>query len=133
MARPALKRIRKRTREAIVNRLGPIYDRLNQRERDALNRLGPIYDRVNNQTGTGIAPNLLKTGLEIGSKALNSEFGKKLINKGIDNIPNLFKFGASKVKNKNIKKALNSEIADMVVSEAQGRARKKYNSKNLFG
>ena len=53
---------------------------------------------------------------------------KKLINKGIDNIPNIFKFGASKVKNKNIKKTLKSEIADMVVNEAQGRARKKYNS-----
>ena len=58
---------------------------------------------------------------------------KKLINKGIDNIPNIFKFGASKVKNKNIKKALKSEIADMVVNEAQGTARKKYNSTNLFG
>ena len=133
MARPALKRIRKRRREAIVNRLGPIYDRVNQRERDALNRLGPIYDGINNQTGRGIGSNLLKTWLDIGSKALNSEFGKKLINKGIDSIPNVFKFGASKVKNKNINKALNSQIADMVVSKAQGRARKKYNSKNLFG
>ena len=133
MARPALKKIRKKRREAIVNKLGPIYNIVNQRERDALNRLGPIYDRINNQTGRGIGSNLLKTGLENGSKAINSEFGKKLINKGIDSIPNVFKFGASKVKNKNINKALNSQIADMVVSEAQGRARKKYNSKNLFG
>ena len=98
MARPAQKKIRKKRREAIVNRLGPIYDIVNQRERDAFNRLGPIYDRINNQTGRGIGSNLLKTGLEIGSKALNSEFGKKLINKGIDSIPNVFKFGASKVK-----------------------------------
>ena len=104
MARPALKKIRKKRREAIVNRLGPIYDIVNQSERDALNRLGPIYDRINNQTGRGIGSNLLKTALEIGSKAINSEFGKKLINKGIDSIPNVFKFGASKVKNKNIKK-----------------------------
>ena len=58
---------------------------------------------------------------------------KKLINKGIGNIPNLFKFGASKIKNKNVKRALNSEIADLVVNEAQGRARKKYNSSKLFG
>ena len=52
---------------------------------------------------------------------------KKLINKGIDSTPNIFKFGASKLKNKTINRALNSEIADLVVNEAQGRARKKYN------
>ena len=75
----------------------------------------------------------MKAGFDLGSKALGSEFGKKLINKGIDNIPNLFKFGASKIKNKNVKRALDSEIASMVVNEAQGRARKKYNSTNLFG
>ena len=114
LARPALKKIRKKSREAIINRLALIYDRVNQ-------------------TGSSIGTDLLKTGLDLGSKALGSEFGKRLINKGIDNIPNLFKFGASKVKNKNFKKALESEIADMVVSEAQGRARKKYNSTNLFG
>ena len=71
-------------------------------------------------------------GFDLGSKALSSEFGKKLINKGIDNIPNIFKFGVSKIKNKNAQKVLNSEIADLVVNKAQGRARKKYNSKDLF-
>ena len=74
---------------------------------------------------------ILKAGLNLGSNALGCKFGKKLISKGIDNIPNIFKFGTSKIKNKNIKKALNSEIADMVVSEAQGRARKKYKSTNF--
>ena len=74
---------------------------------------------------------ILKAGLNLGSNALGYKFGKKLISKGIDNIPNIFKFGTSKIKNKNIKKALNSEIADMVVSEAQGRARKKYKSTNF--
>ena len=48
--------------------------------------------------------NLAKVGLELRSKALNSSFGKKLVNKGIDNIPNIFKYGASKIKNKNVKK-----------------------------
>ena len=115
LARPALKKIRKNRREAIMN------------------RLGPVYNRVNNQTGSGLGSNLVKAGFYLGSKAISSEFGKKLINKGIDNIPNLFKFGASKIKNKNVKQALNSEIADLVVNEAQRRARKKYNSTNLFG
>ena len=50
---------------------------------------------------------------------------KKLVNKGIDTIPDIFKFAVSKIKNKNVKKALNSDIADMVVDEAQNRAKKK--------
>ena len=116
LARPTLKTIRKKRREAIINRLNPIYDRV-----------------VNNQTGRGLGSNLVKARFDLGAKALGSEFGKKLINKGIDNMPNRFKFGASKIKNKNVKRALNSEIADLVVNKAQGKARKKYNSSNLFG
>lgn len=56
------------------------------------------------------------------------EIGKKPINKGIDNIPAIFKFGESKIKNKNIQKALQSEIADMVVEEAQNKVKNKYDS-----
>ena len=79
LARAALKKIRKKRREAIIN------------------RLGPVCNRVNNQTGSGLGSNLVKAGFDLGSKAISSEFGKKLMNKGIDNIPNLFKFGASKI------------------------------------
>ena len=57
---------------------------------------------------------------------LGCEFGKKLIKKGINNTPNIFKFGVSKIINKNVKKALSSDIADMVVDEAQNRAKNKY-------
>ena len=103
-----------------------------RRRQEIINRLNPIYDRVNSQTGSGLGSNLVIAGFDLGSKALSSEFGKKLINKGIDNIPNIFKFGVSKIKNKNAQKVLNSEIADLVVNKAQGRARKKYNSKDLF-
>ena len=56
--------------------------------------------------------------------ALNLE--KKLINKGIDNIPGIFKFGVSKIKNKNVQDALSSDIAEMVVDKAQNRAKNKY-------
>ena len=62
------------------------------------------------QSGKGMASNLPKIGLTMGSKAANSSFGKKLMNKGIDNIPNIFKYGVSKTKNKNIKMAINSDI-----------------------
>ena len=72
----------------------------------------------------GLGSEFFKTGLKLGSKVLGSEIGKKVINKGIDNIANIFKFGASKIKNKTINNALNSEIADLVVNEAQGRATK---------
>ena len=64
----------------------------------------------------------------MGSKALKSSFGKRLINKGIENIPNIFKFGVSKIKNKNLKRALDSEVADMVVEEAQKKVAYKYDS-----
>ena len=49
----------------------------------------------------------------MGSKAINSVLGKKLMDKGIENIPNLVKQGASKIKNKNIQRALDSEIAKL--------------------
>lgn len=54
----------------------------------------------------------------MGSKALKSSFGRRLISKGIDNIPNIFKYGVSKIQNKNLKRALDLEVADMVVEEA---------------
>ena len=80
------------------------------------------------QSRKGLESNLVKAGFDLGTKALSSEFGKKLINKGIDNIPNIFKFGVSKIKNKKVQKALSSDIADMVVAEAQNRAKNRYTS-----
>ena len=84
-----------------------------------------IYDIVN-QSGSGLASNLVKVGLELCSKAIGSEFGKRLINKGIDSIPNIFNFGVSIIKNKKVKRAMKSDIAKMVVDEAANRARNKY-------
>ena len=75
---------------------------------------------------------MLKTGINLGSRALGSDIGKKIINKGIDNIPNILKFVRFKVKNKRIKTALESEIADLVVSDAQKKVRQKYNPNDLI-
>ena len=123
---------RRNNRAIYLKQAAPAFRKIQKkRKQEVVDRLRPDYDRV--QVGSGLASDLAKASLELGSKALGSEFGKKLINKGIDNIPNIFKFGAKKVKNKNIKRALGSEIADMVVNEAQGRARKKYNSSDFFG
>ena len=124
---------RRNNRQIYFNLAREGFKKIKRKQRkDAMNRLGPVYDRVN-QTGSGLGSNLVKAGFDLGAKALGLEYGKKLINKGINNMPNLFKFGASKIKNKNGKRALNSEITDLVVNKAQGRARKKINSTNLFG
>ena len=45
--------------------------------------------------------------------------GKKLIDKGIENIPNVVRYGSSKIKNKNIQRALDSDIANYIVEETQ--------------
>ena len=78
------------------------------------------------QLGKGLGSNLIKAGFDLGSKAFGSEFGKKLINKGIGNISSIFKFGVLKIKNKNVKKSLSSDIADFVADEAQNRVKNKY-------
>ena len=54
------------------------------------------------QTGKGLASSLANLGLNMGSKAINSVTGKKIIDKGIENIPNIFKYGISKIKNINV-------------------------------
>ena len=56
-AAPALKIIKKGRRQTIYNRLGPIYDRVQQARK-------------------GFGSNLVKAGLELGSKALGSELEK---------------------------------------------------------
>ena len=70
---------------------------------------------------------MLRTRLNLGSRAIGSDIGKRIINKGIDNIPNIFKSGRSKVKSQRTKNALESEIADLAV-----KARKIYDSNNLI-
>ena len=77
------------------------------------------------QTGSGLASNLASLGLNMRSKAINSVLGKKLINKGIDSIPSVFKYGVSKIKNKNVQRALNSDIGNYVADEAKNIVRAK--------
>ena len=121
---------RRNNRMIDLNQAAPAFRKIKKRRKqNILNRLGPIYGRVN-QSGKELASSLAKTGIELGTKALGSEFGKKIINKTIDNIPSIFKFGVSKIKYKNVRKAMTSDIADMVVDEAQNRAKNRY--KSLF-
>ena len=62
------------------------------------------------QTGRGLASTIANLGLKMGSKAINLVLGKKLIDKGIENIPNIVRYGSSKTKYKNVQRALNSDI-----------------------
>ena len=59
LAAPAFKEIKARRKKEIANRLEPVYDRINQ-------------------SGRGLASNLIKVGFDLSSKAISSEFGKKI-------------------------------------------------------
>ena len=83
-------------------------------------------NNVDFQVGSGMGSTLLKIGVSLGSQAINLTIGKKLINKGINSIPNIFRFSRKKVKNKKLKKILKSDIADLVVDETQKKVRQKY-------
>ena len=67
----------------------------------------------------------------MGSEAINSVFGKKLIDEGIKQMPNIYKYMTSKIKNKNVQRALNSNLTNIVVDKTQNRAKKSLS--NLFG
>ena len=70
----------------------------------------------------------------MGPKAINSVLGKKLIDKGIESLPNIVKFSASKIKNKNIQWGLDSDIVKYVAEEAQNKVQEQRNNlNNLFG
>ena len=71
LAAPGFRKSKRKTKQAILNKLTPVYDKVNQ-------------------SGKGLGSNLFKAGFNLGSKAINSEFGKKLINKRIDNILKYF-------------------------------------------
>ena len=67
---------------------------------------------------------LAKLGITMGSKAINSVLGKKLIDKGIEQVSNLYRYETSKIKNTNIQQALNSDIVNYA---GRNRTRQKIN------
>ena len=73
------------------------------------------------QTGKGHASNSANLRIRLGSQAIKSTFCKKLINKGIDSIPSVFKYGVSKIKNKNVQRALDSDIENYIADEARNQ------------
>ena len=68
---------RKNNRMIYLNLAAPGFKkRKRKRKEKKLNRLGPVYDRVN-QSGKGLGSNLIKVGFDLGSKAFSSKIGKK--------------------------------------------------------
>ena len=53
------------------------------------------------------------------SKAINSEIEKKLKDQGIKHAPELYKYRKSRVKNKTLNRALESDIANYVAKQAE--------------
>ena len=64
-------------------------------------------------------------GSKYGCKSNKLWVGKKIVHEGITHAPDLYKYGTSKIKNKKIQHALNSDIA-----ETQNKAKNHLN--NLF-
>ena len=75
--------------------------------------------------------NLAKLGIKMGSETISSALGKKRINEGITHALDLYKCGASKIRNKKVQKAVNPDIANYIVTETQKKANDNLN--NLFG
>ena len=61
--------------------------------------------------------NLFKKGLGVVSRALTSKIRRKLINERIKHTPGLYKIGTPKIKYNNLKKALESDVANYIVKE----------------
>ena len=99
---------------------------------DRARRIKKKYRKLRRvQTGRGIMVDLAKLGITMGSKVINSVLGKKLIDKGIEQVSNLYRYETSKIKNTNIQQALNSDIVNYAAEETQNEAKNKLT--NLFG
>lgn len=66
-------------------------------------------------------------GNKYGCKSNKLWVGKKIVQEGITHAPDLYKYGTSKIKNKKIQHALNSDIANYDVAETQNKAKNHLN------
>ena len=98
---------------------GPRQQRIRktQQGRSILGNIGKLGAKLR-------ASNLLKQGVSAGTKTLSSDKGKRLIDEGIKQAPDLYRFGTSKIKSENVRKALESDVANYIVEETQKKAKK---------
>ena len=64
-------------------------------------------------------------------KSLSSDRRKRLTDEGIKHHPDLYTFRTSKIKNENVGKALESDVASYIVGKTQKKRKEDLNS--LFG
>ena len=84
------------------------------------------------------AKKIFEKRLDVGLRAITSEIRKKLIDEVIKHAPELYEIDTSKIKNKNLKKSLESDVANYIVEKTQKKAKNKSKTKkidinNLFG
>lgn len=60
----------------------------------------------------------------MGCRTINSNLGKKLIDKSIKHAPDLYRYGKERVTDKTLKKTLESDVANYLEEKVQ---------ENLFG
>ena len=94
--------------------IGPKWQR-KRRTQQFARILGSVFNLGTNLLSSGA----LKKGLDIGSRAITSEIGRKVIDEGIKHAPELYSYGTKKIKDKYFKKALGSDIANYTVKQAQ--------------
>ena len=63
-------------------------------------------------------------GISMGSRAIKSNLGKKLIDERIKHAPDLYWYGKERVTNKTLKKVLESDVQNYVAEKVE---------ENLFG
>ena len=84
------------------------------------------------------AKKIFEKRLDVRLRAITSEIRKKLIDEVIKHAPELYEIDTSKIKNKNLKKSLESDVANYIVEETQKKPKtktkqKKIDVNNLFG
>ena len=99
-------------RKARTKRKRVRFNLANTPTQDRAKRIKKKYRRF--QFGRGLASTLANLGLKMDSKAINSVLGKKLIDKEIENISNIVRYGSSKIKNKKVQRALDSDIVNYI-------------------
>ena len=68
---------------------------------------------------------MLKKGKRFVKKAINSDLGKLAVIQGLVHAPKLYDIGTSKIKNKQIKKFLQSDIAKGLLNKGIDKAYSK--------
>ena len=98
------------------------------RQRRKTQKGGSIIENIvklGTKLGSRFGSELFKRGISTGTRVVNSELGQKLIDEGIMQAPNFYRLRTSKIKNINVKKALESDVANYLVEETQQKKKKK--------